>query len=136
MRWTTAVLVISVGLCGAAVAAAAAKDKVYKWVDESGTVHYSAKPEEQVKVEEVAIRKGPEAPDPLAATVQNADEVARCAQIRESVRNLRSDSANLEIQDADGSTRPMTAEERAPLLEKYTAAMAECDKTTPAPAPK
>lgn len=136
MRWTTAVLVISLGLCGAAVATAAGSDKVYKWVDENGTVHYSAKPEEQVNAEEVDIRKGPEAPPPVTATVQNADEVARCAQIRESVRNLLSDTANLEIQDADGSTRAMTDEERAPLLEKYKAAMAECDKASAAPAPK
>jgi hypothetical protein len=134
MRWMTICLVVSLGLSAAAMAQQTGKTKMYKWTDENGTVHYSAKPDEQVQAEELEIRKGPEAP-PANPVVTETDplEAARCAKIRESVRNLESGSDSLEIQADDGSTRPMTAEERGPLLERYRAAQAECDKSAAAP---
>ncbi len=133
MRWMTVCLVVSLGLSAAAMAQQTSKTKMYKWTDENGTVHYSAKPDEQVQAEELKLRRGPaqEAAQPEA--VVDPKEVARCQTIRESVRNLEGGSDNLEIQADDGSTRPMTAEERGPLLARYREAQAECDKAAAAP---
>lgn len=132
MRWTIAILVFSLGLAGAVNAADTGKAKMYKWTDENGTVHYSAKPEEQVQAVELEIRKGPAVAAGQPEVVVDPAEVARCNTIRESVRNLESGSDELQIQAADGSTRPMTAEERGPLLAQYREALAKCDKSAAA----
>ena len=133
MRWITAMVVVSLGLSAAAMAQQTGKTKMYKWTDENGTVHYSAKPDEQVQAEELELRRGPRREATQPEAVVDSKEVARCQMIRDSVRNLEGGSDTLEIQADDGSTRPMTAEERGPLLERYRAAQAECDKSAAPP---
>ena len=109
MRWITAMVVVSLGLSAAAMAQQTGKTKMYKWTDENGTVHYSAKPDEQVQAEELELRRGPRREATQPEVVVDSKEVARCQMIRDSVRNLEGGSDTLEIQADDGSTRPMTA---------------------------
>ena len=55
-------LLMMLFLCSPALAA----DKVYKWTDENGVVHYDAKPPEQAEAQTVDIRR---APPPPPATI-------------------------------------------------------------------
>lgn len=135
MRLNTAFLMISLALCGAVLASsdASAKDaKMYKWVDENGTVHYSTNPADAEAAQEIQLRKGPSTPavGPVAP-VADPEQVKRCEQLRKNLELLESDASDLEISE-DGKLRPMTAEERAPQLEATRAALGRCE-SVPAP---
>jgi len=135
MRLMTVFLMISLALCNFAVAQVPPKQtKMYKWVDENGTVHYSTSPDTPAAAEELTLRKGPAKPEvgPLAA-VADPEEIARCEQLRKNLRLLESSNTQLEIEEA-GKRRPMTAEERAPQL-KATREMLERCTSVPAPTP-
>jgi hypothetical protein len=112
---------------------ASAKDaKMYKWVDENGTVHYSTNPEDAQAAQEIQLRKGPSKPPVGPVTpVADPEQVKRCEQLRKNLELLESDTADLEISE-DGKLRPMTAEERAPQLEATRAALERCE-LVPAP---
>lgn len=132
MRWKVALLMFSLLAAGAALAESATKQtKMYKWTDENGTVHYSAKPEEQAAAEEVPILRGPkdvppvvepEAPDPAM--------MVRCEQLRSNLKALESDRTDLEIEE-NGKLRPLTADEREPQLASTRAALERCKDIPP-----
>lgn len=132
MRLKAALLMISLLAAGAVLAETGAKQtKMYKWTDENGTVHYSAKPEEQVAAEEVAILRGPKTPAVAAvATVPDPEAVARCEQMRSNLRLLESEATELQIED-NGKIRPMSPEEREPQLKATRAALERCKDVPP-----
>jgi hypothetical protein len=137
MRLIIAFLTISMALCSGLANSqeASTKDaKVYKWVDENGTVHYSTKPEDAAAAaEEVKLRRGPSAPEAGPVTpVADPEEVKRCEQLRKNLALLESDTANLEISE-NGKVRPMTDDERAPQLAATREALKRCDTVPAAP---
>lgn len=128
MRLITVFLLISMALCNVSLAQEPVKQtKMYKWVDENGTVHYSTSPAEPTAAQEVTLRKGPAKPEvgPVAA-VADPQEVARCQQLRKNLQLLENTSIQLEI-DEGGKRRPMTAEERAPQLQSTRDMLKRCD---------
>lgn len=134
MRKAMVTLLIALALSGAVAAQQAGKQtKMYKWTDENGTVHYSEKPVDEAKAEEVPIRSGPSVEAAAAAPAANPAEVARCAQLKENLRLLESNASDLQIAD-NGTTRPLTAEERQLQLDATKRALEGCVRV-PAPAP-
>lgn len=135
MRLITALLTLSLALYGGLAMSqqAPVKDaKMYKWVDENGTVYYSTSPEDAAAAQEVQLRRGPSAPAAGPVTpLADPEEVKRCEQLRKNLALLESDTANLEISEG-GKVRPMTAEERAPQLASTRTALERC-ATVPAP---
>ncbi|WP_223787036.1 DUF4124 domain-containing protein [Marinicella meishanensis] len=50
-------------------------EKIYKWVDENGQIHYSAQKPPNQAAETVKIRKGPKLPPPAEPAPEAADQV-------------------------------------------------------------
>lgn len=132
MRLKAALLMISLLAAGAVLAETGAKQtKMYKWTDENGTVHYSAKPEEQAAAEEVAILRGPkDVPPVVEDTAPDPAMMVRCEQLRTNLRALESDRTDLQIEES-GKLRPLTAEEREPQLASTRAALERCKDIPP-----
>ena len=97
-----------------------AADKVYKWTDENGVVHYDAKPPEQGEAQTVDIRR---APPPPPATVENqvapTEETLRAAECTRARAQLQVLLANevVDTQSADGTRVRLTTEERQAQIE-------------------
>lgn len=136
MRRTTILLLLSLVIGAQTMAAepAGKTGKMYKWVDENGVVHYSATPVDDAPVEEVAIRRGPAPPEPAKdAPAADPTKVARCAQWRENLRLLESDSKDIQVTE-NGLSRPLTAAERQPQIDAARAALKDCPEPAAAPA--
>ncbi|MCB1626723.1 MAG: DUF4124 domain-containing protein [Xanthomonadales bacterium] len=109
-------LLMMLFLCSPALAA----DKVYKWTDENGVVHYDAKPPEQAEAQTVDIRR---APPPPPATVPDqsppTEEVLRAAQCTSARGQLQVLLANetVDVQNADGTRVRLSPEEREAQIE-------------------
>jgi len=140
MRHVTACLF---GLAALVVSVAhAAEPKVYKWTDESGTVHFSAEPPAAVAAQEVQLDKAPTPTPPSAADVavtpqpQSAEENAkRCQQHRDNLKLLENAAQPLSIND-NGNVRPLNAAERQTQVQAARDALTQCEAappTTPAP---
>ncbi|MCB1641339.1 MAG: DUF4124 domain-containing protein [Xanthomonadales bacterium] len=92
-----------------------AADKVYKWTDENGVVHYDAKPPEQGDSQTVDIRR---APPPPPATVEDqtapTEETLRAAECTRARAQLQVLLANdvVDVQNADGTRVRLSSEER------------------------
>lgn len=135
MRLITVVLSIFLALHGGLALSqqTSSKDaKMYKWVDENGTVHYSTSPEDAAAAQEVQLRRGPSSPAVGPVTpLADPEEIKRCEQLRKNLALLEGDTADLEISE-NGKLRPMTAEERAPQLAATRTALERCE-SVPAP---
>ena len=55
-------------------------EKIYKWVDENGQIHYSSQKPPNQAVETVKVRKGPKVPPPAAAAPDAEAEVPTVAE--------------------------------------------------------
>ena len=84
-----------------------AAEKVYKWVDEKGQIHYSSKKPVDQEAETIKLKKAPKAP------VKNVDEAADQAE--------KTDEEN---KDADNAEADADAEAKAEAAAK----LAEADK--------
>ncbi len=139
--------IITVTLCWS-LAAFAAGTTTYKWVDESGNVHYSQRPPpnsnyEKMKVKTPSSSGDTEAP---ASTGQGqeagsnsdsgdvvASEVAKNQEIRKqnceaAKKNLQAYTIYKRVQKPDGTVVRLDDEERAKLIEESKAAIKEfCD---------
>lgn len=128
---------------------AVAQETIYKWMDEEGVVHYTARPPEGIDYEVVDVRNSdqsgdqssgaegesgddgasassvpPEQPE-MAASEPDPEMVAeRCEQARRNVENLTQRS-NVLIAGDDGERRQITDEERETMLEDARAFMDE-----------
>lgn len=98
-----------------ACAPALAADKVYKWTDENGVVHYSAKPPEETAAESVDIRRGPPAPAPVVDREEDATEetlrAAECTRARARLQVLLANEL-VDLKDASGNVTRLSAEQR------------------------
>lgn len=116
----------------AASALSAAEPKVYKWTDETGTVHFSTTQPDQ-NAEEVRLQKAPKftpVDTPAASAATAEDDAARCAQHSANLKLLEAQGQALSIQDK-GVLRALTAEEREQQLSAARAALERCAKTPP-----
>lgn len=118
--------------------AMAQQQKIYKWVDEEGVVHYTARPPDNVEFEQLGVATRdpaeseseagqaegeddeasnipPEQPE-MAATEPDPEVVAeRCEQARRNIENL-TQRANVLIRGDDGERRQITDAERQSML--------------------
>ncbi len=106
-------------------------NKVYKWTDENGTVHFSPKPPENNKAEEVALRKGPAVVVPTGPTEEEMI-AKRCKQHEENLALLADKEKTLTIGDG-ANKRELTAKERDDQLAIAKASLELCRLTKAAP---
>ena len=127
--------------------AMAQQETIYKWVDEEGVVHYTARPPEDVEYEIVGLqtRERGESETSAGETEETTDEsegippaqpemaasepdpelvAARCKQARSNVENL-TQRANVLVRGEDGEQRQITDEERERMLEEARAFIEE-----------
>jgi len=105
---------------------------IQKWVDENGNVHYGDAPPVSTKTESVSVQSAPSNPGkalPRLSTEQAddsaaaggddsddadnvADDQARsiCASARNDL-NIINTSSNIQLKQADGTTRDLSADE-------------------------
>lgn len=122
--------------------AAAQEQTIYKWMDEEGVVHYTARPPEDVEFEEVGIESrepveaendDPESSEDVPAeneppeqpemTKQEPDPelvAERCAQARSNIDNLNQ-YENVTVRGDDGEQRSVSDEERMRMIEEAQA---------------
>jgi hypothetical protein len=121
----SAVLIAVLLLAGMAQALAA--DKVYKWTDDNGVVHYSATPPEETQAEAVDIRRGPTPPPAsVEARVGSSEADLRavnCVSSRARLQVLL-DNQLVEIEQVDGTRTQLSAEERTAEITRAEAEVA------------
>ncbi len=128
----TAVLLAVLLLAGFGHALAA--DKIYKWTDDNGVVHYSATPPDQIEAEPVDIRRGPPPPPATvdADLVPNEDNLrsAECTRSRGRLQVLLNNQL-IEIEQIDGTRKQLNADERTAEISRV---QAEVDRWCAPPA--
>jgi hypothetical protein len=103
-----------------------AADKVYKWTDENGVVHYSATPpdESEAEAEPVEIRRGPPPPPATVGADIVPDEdglrAAECTRSRGKMKVLL-DNEVVELELLDGTRQRLTADEKALQIQQTQA---------------
>lgn len=146
MKWTIASALVTVVFVGLTLQpdASAEEQTIYKWLDDEGVVHYTARPPDDVDYEEVGI----ESREPVEANTDN-DETAsgedgggermppeqpemtrsepdpelvaeRCAQARSNIENLNR-YQNVTVRGDDGEQRSVSDEERMRMIEEAQA---------------
>lgn len=122
-----------------------AAEKMYKWTDAQGTVHYSTKPPEgQTDTAELTLQKAPPPPPaaaPAAADQSGADAQAplvspseACKQAQANLKLLEQNSANLVMQQG-GETRALSAEQREEQLAANRAIVEQHCQSAQSPPP-
>lgn len=120
-------------------AATAAPEKVYKWTDEKGVVHYGQQPPSEAKAEAISVRKGYTAPEadaapPTEAERKAAEEAEFCRVATHNFQALSGDG-DVKRRDEYGVERILTPEEKAAERDRAQKAMdAYCKQESP-PAP-
>jgi hypothetical protein len=107
----------AVVLAALLVAGAAAADKVYRWVDRQGQVHYSDQPApnaQEVEINAVAPAAA------IASDEAAARRAAECQRKREVLVRYQNAAAITET-DALGNTRQYSSEEKQKLIERTQA---------------
>lgn len=121
-------------------------EKVYRWTDENGRVHFSSQPPRSLNedVYKFHVDKAADAPPPkpveastetsktavkTKATEQQQPEIAPkeakkyCQQARDAKVKL-SENFNRRYQQEDGSVRPLTDKERADMMKQANESIA------------
>ena len=129
-----AAMVLAVVVAGAVHAS----ERVYKWVDKDGVVHYGQQPPPEAKSEAIKVQKGFSAPDTeepkdlTPAEKKAAEEAEYC---KAATQNFETLSGDREVQRKDqyGGISVLGAEERAAERDKAKSAMDKyCKPETPA----
>lgn len=112
----------------------AADPKVYKWVDENGTVHFSPTPPDG-GAEEVKLPRQPgqgadadaDAPDPVADEPEEEDADTRhCRAHRDNLQMLENRGRSVVIEDA-GQLRAITDREREAQIQSARENLKICE---------
>ena len=120
--------ILAIVLAGALCAAADAAERVYKWTDKDGVVHYGQQPPTETKSEAIKVQKGYSAPatdepaQPTPAAQRSATQDEYCANATKSADMLTSPDVVTRKDDA-GVVHVLTPEEREAELRKAKAAM-------------
>lgn len=114
----------------------AADPKVYKWVDENGTVHFSPTPPDG-GAEEVKLQRQPgqsadadadsDAPAPATDEPEEEDEDTRhCRAHRDNLQMMENRGRRVVIEDA-GAMREMTEQEREAQIQSARENLKICE---------
>lgn len=123
------------------IAGAGAAERVYKWVDADGAVHFGQQPPAKGDAEVIKIQSGFSAPDD-AGTEGLSDEEKQAAADAETCRmatdnfNKLSGERDVERTDEYGETRLLTPEEKSSERARAEAAMKRFCKPGPAAEPR
>lgn len=85
-------------------------NKLYRWVDEQGRVHFTDRPPQGQRVETLRVR-----PPPAAAPEQRNEVSAECLQAREKLAEFQNAERIVE-RDGLGQERAYSEQERALLI--------------------
>ena len=143
MHRTSLFPVIAAAICVAAITMTVhASEKVYKWTDAEGVVHYGQQPPTATESEAIKVQKGystaaeadPEELSEEQKKVRQQAEICRAA-----TQNFNALSGEGEVEQADeyGNVHTLSKEQRAEQTERAKAAMEQnCvpGQETPAPA--
>lgn len=117
----------------AAMPSAWGQDKVYKWTDEQGVVHYGTQPPDQ-GAEEVKLAKSFAETQPPAekaeagtASAGASSEDDPCAGLRNSLATLENTTQAVAIQDGD-QIRPINEAERRDQITVTRIKFEECEE--------
>ena len=127
-------LMIAVALLGACTLMGA--QKVYKWTDENGQVHFDASPPAGKKIEELRLRTGASTPPPAdpattapAAATEDATPKPEmtpeakvkltkyCTDLRANIALLRNQGGRIVEENPDGTRNALGAPEIAERLQ-------------------
>lgn len=115
-------------LCACSFAAHA--EKMYRWVDAQGKVHFSDRPQGNARVIDVRPGSGPGAADSKSALASRID-AAECRRRQDQLAGYRQSERIVE-KNALGVEREYTPEERNRLLRLTEQAVAEsCGAAAP-----
>ena len=121
-----------------AAAAVHGSERVYKWTDKDGIVHYGQQPPTESKSEAIKVQKGFSAPDTeepkelTPAEKQAAEEAEFCKAAQQNFATLSGDR-EVQRKDQYGGISVLGPEERASERDKAKAAMDKyCKPGTPA----
>lgn len=97
----------------------------YRWVDEKGRVHYSDVPAPTAQTEQIEVKPGSGSSKALSGTRQASEQ--RASECERLSGQLAAYEASSGISETDGlgNTRKYSDKERAQLLERTRAQMAE-----------
>lgn len=134
----TATLSLSLACLFAWSLATAAPEKVYKWIDEKGRVHYDQRPPAGTQTEVIKPQTGHSDPVNYAAApsdkdkdVKKADATGAPPKDKERCENARKNSetlktyARIRIKGDDGEYRYLTPDEQKQKLDEATKAIQE-----------
>jgi Domain of unknown function (DUF4124) len=105
-----------------------AAERVYKWVDAQGVVHYGQQPPAETRAEAITVQKGFSAPDPQATAEptaeqkQQAADAETCHVATENFKMLSGDGP-VKRKDEYGSEHLLSPEEKSAEKERAHAAM-------------
>ncbi|MBK7169558.1 MAG: DUF4124 domain-containing protein [Gammaproteobacteria bacterium] len=142
MHRNTLFPVIAAALCAAAITMTVhAGEKVYKWTDAEGVVHYGQQPPTETASEAIKVQKGYSTaaePDPeeLSEEQKKARQQADICQA--ATQNFTALSGEGEVEQADeyGNVHTLSTEQRAEQMGRAKAAMEQnCTPGTKTPAP-
>jgi len=139
----TAALAVLIGLTALGAQAA---ERVFKWVDAQGVVHYGQQPPAETKSEAIKVQKGYSTSDPDAAaepTEEQKKADADAETCRVATDNFKTLSSTGEVKRVDeyGETHTMSQEDKDAEKARAKAAMerfckpADGTATDAAPAP-
>jgi hypothetical protein len=121
-------LLASAILASVLAAPAGASERVYKWVDKDGVVHFGQQPPIATPAEAIQVQKGfsmpaeDDAPAPTPAEQSAVQQEEYCAAATKNFETLSGDG-EVSTKDEKGESRLMTADERKAELERMKKAM-------------
>lgn len=121
MRIPTALLLLLLPL------APEAAQRLYKWTDAQGNVHYTQTPPPSGQYEDREVRHADPAPPVAGAAPDPADarRAENCRIARQNLQTLqRADIVRMD-RDGDGTSEALSPEERAGEIERTTAQVRE-----------
>ena len=127
-------------LLGLAALGAQATERVYKWVDAEGVVHYGQQPPAEARAEAIKVQKGYSTSDPDAA-VELTEEQKKAAADAETCRvateNYKTLSSTGEVKRVDeyGETHTMSQEDKESEAARAKSAMERFCKPAEGAAP-
>lgn len=129
MQRNTLFPLIVATLCAAALTLTVhAGEKVYKWTDAEGVVHYGQQPPTETQSEAIKVQKGystaaEKDPEELSEEQQIAQQKAEIC--RAATQNFNALAGEGEVEQADeyGNVHTLSKEQRAEQMERAKAAM-------------
>ena len=128
MQRNTLFPLIAATLCAAAMTLTVhAGEKVYKWTDAEGVVHYGQQPPTETQSEAIKVQKGYSTAaeqDPAELSEEQKKEQQQAEICRAATQNFNALAGEAEVEQADeyGNVHTLSKEQRAEQMERAKAA--------------